>query len=59
MFSTLFPQPYLLNSIYVTFYVGTLVTCVTFEKLILWVKYNKINGIYFFNSKFKTVISDS
>ena len=27
MFSTLFPQPYLINSIFVTFYVGTLVTC--------------------------------
>ena len=26
MFSTLFPQPYLINSIFVTFYVGTLVT---------------------------------
>ena len=37
----------LVNYISVTFYVGTLVTCVIWKINILWVKYNKINGIYF------------
>ena len=57
MFYTVFLQPYLINSIFVTFYVSTLVTCPIWKVNILGqIQYNNNN---FFILKFKTITPDS
>ena len=55
MFSKLFPQPYLINSIFVTFYVGTLVTRPIWKVNIL----DEIQWIEYIFFQLEKVISDS